>query len=132
MEFRRVLFRSRVYITGRLKEIIVMSTGEKIPPADIESAILRDALFDQVMLIGEGRAYLTAMVVVNDAQWREFSAQHGLGDDPSNAQAQKSIVARIAAQMKALFFRPAFRHIPCCIKCGIVVKKSDPEGRQRV
>jgi long-chain acyl-CoA synthetase len=33
-----------LYITGRLKEIIVMSNGEKIPPVDMEAAILADNL----------------------------------------------------------------------------------------
>jgi long-chain acyl-CoA synthetase len=50
-----------VFITGRLKEIVVLSNGEKIPPVDIEIAIMRDPLFEQVMLIGEGRAFLSLM-----------------------------------------------------------------------
>jgi long-chain acyl-CoA synthetase len=53
----------RVYITGRAKDIIVLSNGEKVPPADIEQAILRDAVFEQVMLVGEGRAKLGLLVV---------------------------------------------------------------------
>ena len=32
-----------------------MSNGEKVPPADMEDAILRDRLFEQVMVFGEGR-----------------------------------------------------------------------------
>jgi long-chain acyl-CoA synthetase len=53
----------RVYITGRLKDIIVLSNGEKLPPADAEAAILRDAVFEQVMLVGEGRPKLGLLVV---------------------------------------------------------------------
>jgi long-chain acyl-CoA synthetase len=53
----------RVYITGRVKDIIVLSNGEKVPPADVEQAILRDAVFEQVMLVGEGRAKLGLLVV---------------------------------------------------------------------
>ena len=33
-----------LYITGRLKEIIVLSNGEKIPPVDMETAIMHDSL----------------------------------------------------------------------------------------
>jgi len=58
--------KGRVYITGRLKDIIVMSNGEKVPPTDMELAITMDALFDQVMVIGEGRPYLAALLVLND------------------------------------------------------------------
>ena len=34
-------------IKGRIKEIIVTSTGEKVPPADLEAAIETDPLFSQ-------------------------------------------------------------------------------------
>ncbi len=53
----------RVYITGRVKDVIVLSNGEKVPPADAEQAILRDGVFEQVMLIGEGRPKLGLLVV---------------------------------------------------------------------
>ena len=53
----------RVYITGRLKDIIVLSNGEKVSPADAEAAILRDAIFEQVMLVGEGRPKLGLLCV---------------------------------------------------------------------
>lgn len=52
-----------VYITGRVKEIIVLSNGEKVPPTDAEAAILRDAAFEQVMVIGEGRPKLGLLAV---------------------------------------------------------------------
>jgi long-chain acyl-CoA synthetase len=54
-----------IHITGRLKDIIVLSNGEKVPPNDMENAIVLDALVDQVMVIGEGRPYLSALVVPN-------------------------------------------------------------------
>ena len=58
---------AHIRITGRLKEIIVLSTGEKVPPADMETAITLDPCVDQAMLIGEGRPYLAALVVANPA-----------------------------------------------------------------
>ena len=51
-DMARIDPQGHVYITGRLKEIIVMSTGEKIAPVDVETAIVRDSLFDQVLLLG--------------------------------------------------------------------------------
>ena len=53
----------RIYITGRAKEIIVLSNGEKVPPADAEQAILLDPIFEQVMVVGEGRGHLGLLVV---------------------------------------------------------------------
>lgn len=90
-----------VFITGRLKEIIVMSNGEKIPPADIEAAIMCDTLFEQVMLIGEGRPFLSAMVVLNHEQWKKIAPDKGSNEDAVHtSEIEKRLLARIAAQMK--------------------------------
>src|ERR1700675_1657989 len=37
----------KIYIRGRVKDILVMSNGEKLPPQDAEVALLRDPLFEQ-------------------------------------------------------------------------------------
>lgn len=91
-----------VTITGRLKEIIVLSTGEKVPPADMEAAILRDPLFEQVMLIGESRSYLSVLAVLNPARRQDFMAHYGLGDDLTNEQqrqqAEEILLEKITRQ----------------------------------
>ena len=53
----------RIFITGRVKDIIVLSNGEKVPPADAEQAIMRDTAFEQAMLVGEKRPKLGLLVV---------------------------------------------------------------------
>ncbi|HXF65887.1 MAG TPA: long-chain fatty acid--CoA ligase [Burkholderiales bacterium] len=94
-----------VYITGRLKEIIVLSNGEKVPPGDVEAAIARDPLFEQVMLVGEARPYLSVLAVLNAEHWKKLAAGNGL--DAASAEVLRSrrveelLLARIAAQMKA-------------------------------
>lgn len=83
-----------VTITGRLKEIIVLSTGEKVPPGDMEAAILRDPLFEQVMLIGEARSYLSILAVLHPARWQDLSAHYGL-DDRLDSEQQKHQLEKI-------------------------------------
>ena len=94
----------RITITGRLKEIIVMSTGEKVPPGDMEAAILRDSLFEQVMLIGEGRSYLGALVVLNSGNWESVSGQYNLDRDwrhlMQNQKLEEILLERIAHQVR--------------------------------
>ncbi|MDT8387272.1 MAG: AMP-binding protein [Thiogranum sp.] len=72
------LSKGRIYITGRLKDILVLSNGEKIPPAEMESAICLDPLFDQALVVGEGRAYLAAVIVLNADRWFGFARELGL------------------------------------------------------
>ena len=92
-----------LFITGRLKEIIVLSNGEKISPYDMEAAIARDPLFDQVMVLGEGKSYLTVMAVLNADHWQALAASAGIGADARDVlrseQAEKAILQRIAAQI---------------------------------
>jgi long-chain acyl-CoA synthetase len=83
-----------IAITGRLKEIIVLSNGEKIPPADIELAIATDPLFEQVLVVGEGRPYLSALVVLNAVEWAKLG---GIALDATAAE--KLLLARIAVRM---------------------------------
>ncbi|HYH42515.1 MAG TPA: long-chain fatty acid--CoA ligase, partial [Burkholderiales bacterium] len=93
-----------VFITGRLKEIIVMSNGEKIAPVDVENAVLRDPLFEQVILLGEGKPFLSMVVVLNREQWKPIAADQGLPADvnPGDNGMDTVVLARISAQLKAL------------------------------
>ncbi len=56
----------RIFITGRLKDVLVLANGEKIPPTDMEMAIGSDPLIEQVMVVGEGKAFLSALIVLAD------------------------------------------------------------------
>lgn len=81
----------RIYITGRIKEIIVLSSGEKLAPADMESAAMLDPCFDQVMIYGESRPYPIAIVVLNLKQWRHTASEHGLTQGKWNNQTLKDL-----------------------------------------
>ena len=91
-------------IVGRIKDIIVLSNGEKVPPADMEAAILLDPLFDQIMIVGEGRPYLAALAVLNDEHWRSFAAtMHVDADEPASLadpRVVKSLTQRVAHHLR--------------------------------
>lgn len=60
----------KIIIKGRTKDILVLSNGEKVSLEDAEMAILDDPLFEQVMLVGEGRAYLVLLAVTRESDER--------------------------------------------------------------
>jgi long-chain acyl-CoA synthetase len=64
-----------IFITGRIKEILVLSNGEKVPPSDMEMAITMDNLFEQALVLGEGRPYLSALLVLSSDNCRLLSQQ---------------------------------------------------------
>ncbi len=99
----RIGDQGHLFITGRLKDVIVLSNGEKVPPGDMEAAIARDPLFDQVMLLGEGKPFLTVMAVLNADHWQKLAAASGLNPGAADVlrskQTEKAILDRIAAQI---------------------------------
>jgi long-chain acyl-CoA synthetase len=52
-------------ITGRKKELIVTSAGKNIAPVYLESLLKADPLFQQVVVVGDRRKFLTALIVPN-------------------------------------------------------------------
>ncbi|WP_020501748.1 AMP-dependent synthetase/ligase [Sciscionella marina] len=55
-----------VSIVDRKKEIIINSAGKNMSPATIESAVKdQSSLIDQVVAIGDGRRYVTALITVD-------------------------------------------------------------------
>jgi len=73
-----------IYITGRLKDILVLSNGEKIPPSDMELAVALDPLFEQVMVVGEGKPFLSALLVLSGDLWPSLAQEYAL--DPNDTQ----------------------------------------------
>jgi long-chain acyl-CoA synthetase len=53
----------KIHLHGRAKDLLVLSNGEKLPPQDVELALLHDPVFEQVMLIGEGRPFVVLLAV---------------------------------------------------------------------
>jgi long-chain acyl-CoA synthetase len=52
-------------ITGRKKELLVLSNGKKVVPSYIEGLLVSGQLIDQACVCGEGKPYLTALLVPN-------------------------------------------------------------------
>lgn len=107
----------QLYITGRLKEIIVLANGEKVPPPDMEMAIIADSLFEQAMVVGDNRPYLSAMLVLNPEQWALLAEQLGVdpeGSDTCNSsQVYEAILERVAKQLSAFPGYARIRRVHC-------------------
>lgn len=97
----------RVRIKGRIKEIVVTSTGEKISPVDLEFAIQEDHIFDQVMIVGEARPYITALVVVNDTLFTQLCEEVGVDPKADDHNNNRDLRARLVKRI-----RHAAKHFP--------------------
>ena len=98
-EFRE----DHVFIKGRVKEIIALSTGKKIAPTSVESLICNEPLFEQALVTGDGKSCLVAIVVLNQEVWTIFANQLGIAENHINAEkAEKAILQKIACATEGL------------------------------
>lgn len=80
-----------IYITGRIKDILVLSNGEKVPPADMEMAITLDPMFEQALVVGEGKPYLTAIVVLDPEVWSKEASNRGFDLNDKEILSRKAV-----------------------------------------
>ena len=94
-------------ITDRKKDIIVNSGGENIAPQRIEMLLVADPMIEQVVVFGDQRPYLVAIVVPNEEACRTWADGKGLpATDWSSLAAspvlRKELQNRIAGILKPL------------------------------
>ncbi len=82
-----------VHITGRKKEIIVASNGRKIYPSRVEALFRMEPIVSHVVLIGEGRPHVAALITVNTAIAEDLPGMAAWRGRPAAELAQAQPVA---------------------------------------
>jgi len=103
-------------ITDRKKDMIVNSGGENVAPQRVESLLVADAMLDQVVVYGDQRPYLVAMVVPNKEACTAWAAESGMPKSGWKALAdsdvlRKHIQNRIQQHLKVLNSHEQIRRI---------------------
>jgi long-chain acyl-CoA synthetase len=86
----------RIFIRGRLKDVLVLSNGEKLPPQDVELAIMGDPAFEQGILVGEGRPFLMLVAVTRETDEKDLihRANERLKSFPRYVRVRRVIATR--------------------------------------
>jgi long-chain acyl-CoA synthetase len=74
-----------LFITDRKKDIIITAGGENVTPSLIETALQTNALIATVVVVGDQRPYLTALVSIDP------EAAEGMSDDEIRAAVQGAV-----------------------------------------
>lgn len=65
-------------ITGRCKEILVLSNGKNVPCAAVEQALQRSPYIQQALIVGDGRKFASVLIVPHSESLAQAAARQGL------------------------------------------------------
>ena len=68
----------RVVLEGRLKDVIVTSNGKTVVPQPWETRVEADPLVAHAVMVGEGRSYLSALLVLDRAATEAWAHAQGI------------------------------------------------------
>ena len=106
----RLMADGSLFLTGRAKDTIVLSSGENIEPGPLEDELASSDLVEQVMLVGQDRRQLGALVVPRHEALACLAAEQGLvvpaswpDDSPAGADAalRKLLTSRLNRMLAA-------------------------------
>ncbi len=109
-----------LFIKGRIKEMLVTSYGKNVIPSVVEQALEKSPYILQAAAFGHGKAYLTALLVLNqEAVRKEFSAPEyaalswpELCRHPKVLQRVKSELARVQKELASYEQIKKFEIVP--------------------
>jgi len=67
-----------LYVTGRLKDIIITAGGKNITPAEIENRLKFSIYISDAIVIGDRRPYLTCLVVIDPETVGRYAQERGI------------------------------------------------------
>ncbi|KQQ64516.1 AMP-dependent synthetase/ligase [Microbacterium sp. Leaf320] len=85
-------------ITGRKKEIIVTAGGKNVAPAALEDPIRANPIIGQVVVVGDQRPFISALVTLDSEMLPTWLSNAGLDKDMSLAVAAKNDAVRAEIQ----------------------------------
>ena len=97
-------------ITDRIKHMIVSKGGKNIYPGPIEENFVTEASIGQLMTIGEGREFLSALVVPDEDYIRRFAKNSNISESSLENLLENDAVKNIFATIFKQYSRQAAAH----------------------
>ncbi len=89
-------------ITDRKKDIIVTAGGKNVAPQNLENELKGDPIISQVVVHGDQRKFLSALVTLNPENARKWAEENGVTAPPERLHEDPAMHARIQRTIDAL------------------------------
>ncbi|QCE13057.1 long-chain acyl-CoA synthetase [Vigna unguiculata] len=88
-----------IVVDGRAKDTIVLSTGENVEPGEIEEAAMRSSLIHQIVVIGQDKRRLGAVIVPNNEEVLKAARESSIIDPNSSDVSQENVTSLIYKEL---------------------------------
>jgi long-chain acyl-CoA synthetase len=82
-------------ITDRKKYLLVTSGGKNVAPAPLENALITSPYIEQVMIIGDKRNFVSALIVPTFDKIKEYARERGLTDLTNEALVRSTDIYKL-------------------------------------
>jgi long-chain acyl-CoA synthetase len=94
-----------LFITDRMKDLFVTSAGKNIAPAELERILSRDECIDQAVVYGDGRQFVSALIVPSFEKLQTLGEENGWaidsdGDFITTPEALRFLEERVETVMR--------------------------------
>ncbi|XP_047176812.1 probable acyl-activating enzyme 16, chloroplastic isoform X3 [Vigna umbellata] len=89
-----------IVVDGRAKDTIVLSTGENVEPGEIEEAAMRSSLIHQIVVIGQDKRRLGAVIVPNIEEVVKAARESSIIDPNSSDVGQENVTSLICKELR--------------------------------
>ena len=127
-------------ITDRIKHMIVSAGGKNIYPGPIEEQFKAVPWIDQIVVVGEGREFLVALVVPDLDALKKYAAERGLNAEDPTSLLEQEMVLQVFDQRFKDYSRGAAAHEkirafrlvpePFTIESGLLTPTLKPRRKQ--
>ncbi|NNF03665.1 MAG: long-chain fatty acid--CoA ligase [Rhodothermales bacterium] len=97
-------------ITDRIKHMIVSAGGKNIYPGPIEEGFKHEPWIDQIMVVGEGREFLTALVVPEADAIARYAKENSIAGSSLEEWLESEEVRKVFSQVFRSYSRDAASH----------------------
>ena len=87
-----------ISITGRKKDLIITAGGKNVAPGPIEEVIQRCEFVSQVLVLGDKRPFISALVTLDEESLRPWLESKGLNRDMTMEEAASNAAVRAEVQ----------------------------------
>ena len=84
-----------LFITGRKKDMMALSNGKKLAPTNLEGLLIQRPWIDQAVIVGEGRNFLSALIV---PAWTAIRQHLNLSDEPARLTEHPAVCELIRSE----------------------------------